>query len=78
MHEAAPAERMAAPFSWARPFDVCTTRTYTRIVGFEWDEENKAGFNFRKHGVRLPEAIPVFDDPCAITIADDESDPCEQ
>ena len=34
--------------------------------------------NFRKHGVRLPEAIPVFDDPFAITVADDESDPNER
>src|SRR6516164_5966176 len=48
------------------------------IVGFEWDEENKAGINLRKHGVRIPEAIPVFDDPHAITITDDESDPNEQ
>lgn len=46
--------------------------------GFEWDEQNKAGSNFRKHGVRLPEAIPIFDDPNAITITDDESDPNEQ
>jgi uncharacterized DUF497 family protein len=46
-------------------------------VGFEWDEENKAGINFRKHGVRMPEAIPIFDDPYAITIADEESDPDE-
>jgi uncharacterized DUF497 family protein len=47
-------------------------------VGFEWDEESKAGTNFRKHGVRMPEAIPVFDDPYAITIVDDEIDPSEQ
>jgi uncharacterized DUF497 family protein len=47
-------------------------------VGFEWDEESKAGINFRRHGVRMPEAIPVFDDPYAITIPDDESDPNEQ
>jgi uncharacterized protein len=47
-------------------------------VGFEWDEASKAGINFRKHGVRMPEAIPVFDDPYAITITDDESDPDEQ
>ena len=47
-------------------------------MGFEWDDEGKAGLNFRKHGVRLPEAIPVFDDPYAITITDDESDPGEQ
>ena len=26
----------------------------------------------------MPEAIPVFDDPCAITVTDDESDPNEQ
>jgi uncharacterized DUF497 family protein len=47
-------------------------------VGFEWDEESRAGSNFRKHGVRMPEAIPVFDDPYAITITDNESDPNEQ
>lgn len=41
-------------------------------------EARKAGLNFRKHGVRMPEAIPVFDDPNAITIIDDESDPSEQ
>ena len=45
---------------------------------FEWDEESKAGSNFRKHGGRMPEAIPVFDDPFAITVVDDESDPGEQ
>lgn len=58
--------------------------TYVRFVctikraGFEWDEESKAGLNFRKHGVRMPEAIPVFDDPYAVTITDEESDPGEQ
>lgn len=26
----------------------------------------------------MPEAIPIFDDPYAITITDDESDPGEQ
>lgn len=45
---------------------------------FEWDEESKAGLNFRKHRVRMPEAIPVFDDPYAITILDDDSDPTER
>ena len=47
-------------------------------MGFEWDQESKAGVNFRKHEVRMPEAIPVFDDPYAITIADEESGPGEQ
>jgi uncharacterized DUF497 family protein len=47
---------------------------------FEWDEKKKEqGRNqLSKHGVRLPEAIPVFDDPYAITIPDEESDPGEQ
>ncbi len=47
-------------------------------MGFEWDEESKAGINFRQHGVRMPEAIPVFEDSYAITIGDDRSDPGEQ
>jgi uncharacterized protein len=47
-------------------------------VGFEWDKASKAGRNYRKHAVRMPEAIPVFDDPYAITITDDESDPGER
>ncbi len=47
-------------------------------MDFEWDEASKAGINCRKHGVRMPEAIPVFDDPYAVTITDDESDPDEQ
>lgn len=58
--------------------DVCTIGTYTESVAFERDEASKAGMNYRKHGVRMPEAIPVFDDPCAITVADDKSDPNEQ
>lgn len=58
--------------------DVCTISTYTQVVGFEWDEAGKAGINYRKHGVRMPEAIPVFDDAYAITITDTESDPNEQ
>jgi len=33
---------------------------------------------FRKHGVRFAEAEAVFEDDYAITIIDDESDPCEQ
>jgi len=47
-------------------------------MAFEWDERNKARKNFRKHGVRIPESIPVFDYPNAITILDDDSDPNEQ
>ena len=47
-------------------------------MGFDWDEQGKAGMNFRQHGVRMPEAIPVFDDPYAITVTDDESDPGER
>lgn len=45
------------------PYAVCTIYAYNRDVGFEWDVQNKAGINFRRHGVRLPEAIPVFGHP---------------
>jgi len=41
-------------------------------------KKSKAGLNFRHHGVRMPEAIPVFDDPHAVSMTDDESDPNEQ
>jgi uncharacterized DUF497 family protein len=47
-------------------------------VAFEWDAE-KARENVRNHnGVRFEESRGVFDDPYAITIADDESDPFER
>lgn len=44
---------------------------------FEW-EVQKAEANYKKHGVRFPESLPVFEDEFAITITDDESDPEEQ
>jgi uncharacterized DUF497 family protein len=50
----------------------------SNLWSLEWDEARKAGLNFRKHGVRLPEAIPVFEDPHAITVTDDESDSNER
>ena len=43
---------------------------------FEWDSK-KADINFRKHKVRFPEAIPVFEDEYAVTVSDDVSDPNE-
>lgn len=46
-------------------------------MSFEWDLR-KAEANFKKHGVRFAESLPVFEDDYAITIADDESDPDEQ
>jgi len=46
-------------------------------VGFEWDAA-KAKTNVRNHGVRFEESRAVFDDPFAITIADDEADPPEE
>ena len=58
----------------ASALGICTVCTYNSSVSFEWDEESKAGIYFRKHGIRMPEAIPVFDDPYAITITDDESE----
>jgi uncharacterized protein len=45
---------------------------------FEWDA-GKARENVRNHdGVRFEESRAVFDDPYAVTIADDESDPFEK
>ena len=46
--------------------------------GIEWDEESKAHLNYQRHQVHFSEAVPVFDDPYAITNNDDESDPGEQ
>ena len=46
-------------------------------MAFEWDPA-KAKTNFRIHGVRFEEAAAVFDDPYAITIADDQANPPEE
>ena len=51
---------------------------YIISMGFEWDDENKAQENYRKHGVRFPEAEAVLDDPYGIILTDNESDPNEQ
>ena len=42
-----------------------------------WDTA-KAASNVAKHGVRFADAALVFDDPVALTVVDDESDPTEQ
>jgi hypothetical protein len=47
-----------------------------RGVGFEWDPR-KAEANYKKHGVRFAEALPVFEDDHAITVTDEDSDPHE-
>ena len=43
---------------------------------FEWDLQ-KADANYKKHGVRFAESLPVFEDDQAITITDEDSDPHE-
>ena len=43
---------------------------------FDW-EIRKAESNFKKHGVRFSECLPVFDDDYAITVIDQESEPGE-
>src|ERR1035441_2388017 len=62
--------RIVCSFPLTASVDVCTQCAYTRFVGFEWDEPSKAGIDFRRHGVRMPEGIPVFEDPYGITIPD--------
>ncbi len=42
-------------------------------VHFEWDPE-KARRNFKKHGVRLSEAVTALEDERALTIRDAYSD----
>ena len=42
-------------------------------MGFQWDAD-KAEANFKKHGVRFAESLPVFEDDYAITITDEDSD----
>lgn len=41
-----------------------------------WDPE-KLKANIAKHGVSFRDAVPVLEDPRAITITDHESDPTE-
>jgi len=41
-----------------------------------WDR-TKARQNFAKHGVRCADAVLVLDDPYAVTVADNESEPTE-
>ena len=46
-------------------------------MAVRWDIA-KAASNVAKHGVRFADAALVFDDPVALTVVDDESDPTEQ
>jgi uncharacterized DUF497 family protein len=46
-------------------------------MDFEWDPR-KAESNYKKHGVRFSESLPVFEDDYALTITDDDSDPHER
>ncbi len=42
-------------------------------MSFEWDSE-KAASNANKHGVEFADAVAVFDDGAAVTIADEDSE----
>jgi len=46
-------------------------------MAFEWDAK-KAAANFRKHGVRFPEAEPVLEEDYAVTTIDEDSGLHEQ
>ena len=46
-------------------------RCYTELVQIEWDLE-KAASNLSKHGVSFDEAVSIFGDPLATTVADPE------
>jgi uncharacterized DUF497 family protein len=40
---------------------------------YEWDR-NKAGENFRKHGILFSDALTVLEDDLALTMEDDNAD----
>jgi hypothetical protein len=40
---------------------------------YQWDKE-KAGRNFRKHGIYFADAVSIFSDELAVTIEDDRSE----
>ena len=42
-------------------------------MDYEWDQ-NKAISNIQKHGVRFADAVAVFSDELALTMADDFAD----
>jgi len=50
---------------------------YTDMVAVVWDPE-KLKANIEKHGVRFSDAVAVLEDPNAVTVTDDESDPGEE
>jgi len=39
-------------------------------MSFEWDPK-KAAANLRKHGVQFADAVPVFEDELAVTVAEE-------
>jgi len=45
---------------------ICTN-VHTMTMNYQWDRE-KAGQNFRKHGIHFADAVSVFSDDFAVTI----------
>ena len=46
-------------------------------MAINWDP-GKLKANIEKHGVHFADAVPVLEDPLAVTITDRESDPTEE
>ena len=70
-----------APFPDTRrvpryPLELSCIQVYAYGMEIVWDPA-KAAQNAFKHGVRFADAVLVLEDPCAVTIADDESSPDE-
>jgi len=63
---------------WRTPLalDSPYIQVYALQMQIVWDR-TKARQNVVKHGVRFADAVLVLDDPYAITVADNESDPTE-
>jgi len=45
---------------------------HTTVVEYQWDPA-KAAANFKKHGVRLADAVVALEDPAALTVPDPDS-----
>ncbi|MFZ0960267.1 MAG: BrnT family toxin [Terriglobia bacterium] len=60
----------------APALDMAYIQVYALHMAIVWDR-TKARKNVAKHGVRFADAVLVLDDPYAITLADNESEPAE-
>ena len=57
----------------ASPLDLVYICAYNMTILYQWDPK-KAESNLKRHGVDFADAVLVFEDEAALTIADDSPD----